>query len=169
VCTAPAGHEKIQPDYEETSENWVVLWFVSICQSHARQGQGAKPPCYTISMDIDSVVTQLKQELARINQAIAALEILNRTGPRRRRASKVSQSMQASRPRRRTMSEAARAKIAAAQRARWAKQRASATTTKATPVKTKGRRMSPAARKRLSALMKARWAARKRASRQRAA
>jgi hypothetical protein len=121
-------------------------------------------------MVIDSVVTELKQEVARINQAIAALEVLNRTGLRRRGTSRVSQITQASRPRHRTMSAAARARIAAAQRARWAKQRASATTTKATPVKTKGRaRMSPAARKRLSALMKARWAARKRARRQRAA
>src|SRR6516165_2314765 len=119
-------------------------------------------------MVIDGVVTQLKQEVARINQAIAALEILNRTGPRRRSASKVSQSMQASRPRHRTMSASARAKIAAAQRARWAKQKRGATQTKATPVKTRGRgRMSPAGRKRLSALMKARWAARKRARRQR--
>src|SRR5215831_15857355 len=113
-------------------------------------------------MVIDSVVAQLKQEVARINQAIAALEVLNRTGPRSRGASKDGQGMQASRPRRRTMSASARAKIAAAQRARWAKQRVSASTTKAAPVKTKGRtRMSPAARKRLSALMKARWAARK--------
>jgi hypothetical protein len=39
-------------------------------------------------MVIDSVVTQLKQELARINQAIAALEALNATGPRRGRLSK---------------------------------------------------------------------------------
>src|SRR6516162_3004627 len=121
-------------------------------------------------MVIDSVVAQLKQEVARIDQAIAALEVLNRTGLHRRGASKASQNLRASGPRRRTMSASARARIAAAQRARWAKQRASATTTKATPVKTKGRLpMSPAARERLSALMKARWAARKRPRRQRAA
>src|SRR5215472_17265084 len=121
-------------------------------------------------MVIDSVVTQLKQEVSRINQTIAALEVLNRMGLRRGGASRLSQNMRTSGPRRRTMSAAARARIAAAQRVRWAKQRASATTTKATPVKTKGRApMSPAARKRLSALMKARWAARKRARRQRAA
>ena len=116
-------------------------------------------------MDIKNVVTQLKQEVARLNQAIVALETLNGMGPRR----EVSQSMLASRPRRRTMSVAARARIAAAQRARWAKQRAGATRTKATPVKTSGRgRKSLAARKRLSALMKARWAARKKARGQRA-
>jgi hypothetical protein len=78
--------------------------------------------------------------------------------------------MQAPPPGRRTMSASARAKIAAAQRARWAKQKGGATQIKASPVKAKGRsRMSPAARKKLSALMKARWAARKRARRQRAA
>ena len=121
-------------------------------------------------MVIDSVLAQLKQELARINQAIAALEALTGTESPRSRTSKGIQSMGPTRLRRRRMSGAARAKIAAAQRARWAKQRASATTRKATPVKTKGRApMSPAARKRLSALMKTRWAARKRARRQRAA
>jgi hypothetical protein len=91
----------------------------------------------------------------------------NGTSPRGRVKGK---STQASRPRHRTLSAAARAKIAAAQRARWAKHRASATTTKTIRVKTKGRPpMSPAARKKLSVLMKARWAARKRARRQRAA
>jgi len=120
-------------------------------------------------MVIERVVTQLKQEVARINEAIAALEALTGTESRRSGTSRVIRSMQASRPRRRTMSAAARAKIAAAQRARWAKQRTGATRTK-TPVKTSRRgRMSPAARKRLSALMKAGWAARKRARRQRAA
>ena len=121
-------------------------------------------------MVIERVVTQLKQEVARINEAIAALEALTGTESRRSGTSNIGRSMQASRPRRRTMSAAARAKIAAAQRARWAKQRTGATRTKTTPVKTSRRgRMSPAARKRLSALMKAGWAARKRARRQRAA
>jgi hypothetical protein len=62
------------------------------------------------------------------------------------------------------MSAAARAKIAAAQRARWAKQKGQspAKQTKTASKKASGRKgMSPAARKRLSALMKARWAARK--------
>jgi len=58
-------------------------------------------------MVIDSVVTQLKQEVARINQAVAALEVLNRTGLRRGGASKVSQNMRASGPRHHTMNAAA--------------------------------------------------------------
>jgi hypothetical protein len=57
--------------------------------------------------------------------------------------------------RRRKMSPAARAKIAAAQRARWAKQRG----TKAPKAAVKPRRkVSAAARNRLSQLAKARWA-----------
>lgn len=114
-------------------------------------------------MDIESLVTQLRQEVTRITQAITALEALDATGVRRRGRPKLGQSTQVSVSRRRTMSPAARAKIAAAQRARWARQRAGATKTKGTPTKTRARaRMSPAARKRISAAMKARWAARKR-------
>ena len=66
------------------------------------------------------------------------------------------------------MSAAARARISAAQRARWAKQKGQATAKKATgPKKTAkkagGRKgMSAASRKRLSELMKKRWAERKR-------
>ncbi|MGD0351334.1 MAG: hypothetical protein ABSB84_13635 [Verrucomicrobiota bacterium] len=56
---------------------------------------------------------------------------------------------------RRKMSAAARAKIAAAQRARWAKQRG----TKAPKAAAKPRRkVSAAVRKRLAQLAKARWA-----------
>jgi hypothetical protein len=64
------------------------------------------------------------------------------------------------------MSAAARAKIAAAQRARWAKQKGQAGTKQVSAAQKKAARrkpMSPAARKKLSAMMKARWAARKKA------
>jgi len=60
---------------------------------------------------------------------------------------------------RRKLSRQARAKIAAAARARWAKQRAGKR------MKGSGKRRSgitPAGRRRLSQLMKARWAARRR-------
>jgi hypothetical protein len=58
---------------------------------------------------------------------------------------------------RRTLSPAARAKIAAAARARWAKHRKSGSG------KSKRRRggITPAGRRKLSQLMKARWAARR--------
>ena len=63
---------------------------------------------------------------------------------------------------RRKMGVAARAKIAAAQRARWAKQRG----TKAPKLAAKPRRkLSAAARKRLAHLAKARWAKAKAAGR----
>jgi hypothetical protein len=60
---------------------------------------------------------------------------------------------------RRMMSPAAKERIAAAQRLRWAKVRA-ASGKSAAPVKTKGKRrkMSPAVRAKLAAIAKARWA-----------
>ena len=65
------------------------------------------------------------------------------------------------------MSAAARAKIAAAKKAWWAKQKGKPAVKKAASVskKSSGRRpMSPAMRKKLSAMMKARWAERKKAA-----
>jgi hypothetical protein len=62
------------------------------------------------------------------------------------------------------MSPAARARIAAAKKAWWAKQKAKPEPKKVAPVlkKSTGRKpMSAAMRKKLSAMMKARWAAAK--------
>ena len=56
---------------------------------------------------------------------------------------------------RRTISAAGRARIAAAQRARWAKSKAQKVVS---ILARKGRKMSPAARKRIVAAQKARWA-----------
>ena len=65
----------------------------------------------------------------------------------------------AARAKKRTMSPAARAKIGAAQRARWAKQKGvkGAVAAAKAPEKPK-RKVTPAGRRRLSALAKARWA-----------
>jgi len=67
------------------------------------------------------------------------------------------------------MSPAARAKIAAAARARWARVRAGRGGAKAAkPAKKGGKRgggITAAGRRRLSQLMKARWAARRKAKR----
>jgi hypothetical protein len=60
--------------------------------------------------------------------------------------------------RRRRMSRAARARIAAAQRARWAKIKGPGTKSQAKPAKNKDRRSSPAVRAKLAAAAKARWA-----------
>lgn len=57
----------------------------------------------------------------------------------------------------RTMSPAARARIAAAQRARWAKLRGGKAKVSSAPAKGK-RKMSAAARAKLAAIARARWA-----------
>ncbi len=113
-------------------------------------------------MDIQNTLDQLRQERNQIDQAISALEGLGGGSPRRGRPAK---SGQAGAPRR-VMSAAARAKIAAAQRARWARQKgqspAKSSSAAAAPKRaTASRKMTPAARRKLSAMMKARWAARK--------
>jgi len=108
-------------------------------------------------VDLDRILVELRSERARMDHAISALEGLAVPfAPRRGRPPK-SQTAPATRQRRRTMSPAARKRISAAMKQRWAKWKG-----KSAPKKTKARpAMSAAARKKLSALMKARWAARK--------
>ncbi len=115
-------------------------------------------------MDISNIVAQLKQELGRIDQAITALHGLGHTTPRRGRPPKTSPA-RTGRHGARHMSPSARARIAAAKKAWWAKQKGKAAgkPTGTAKKKTVRRGMSPAARKRLSALMKARWEQRKKA------
>lgn len=73
-------------------------------------------------MDTQSIVAQLRHEAGRIERAIAALVALSSPPARRGRPPKTSHAKPVNGPKRRRMSAAARAKIAAAQRARWAKQ-----------------------------------------------
>lgn len=61
----------------------------------------------------------------------------------------------------RYFSPGTRAKLAAAARARWARQRA---TTTAAPARKRKGQLTPAGRRKLSQLMKARWAARRKAA-----
>ncbi len=115
-------------------------------------------------MDIQSIVAQLRHEARRIEHAIAALTGLGSQSARRGRPPKRSQAKQASVKQRRRMSPAARARIGAAKKAWWAKQKGKSGPKKSSAVskKTTGRQpMSAAMRKKLSAMMKARWAARK--------
>jgi hypothetical protein len=110
-------------------------------------------------MNIESVVAELRQELGRIEQAIAALVGLGSNAATRRGPGRPAGSKNAPRKltqKKHTMSASARAKISVAQKARWAKQQG-----KTVPKKTASKRkpMSPAMRKKLSRLMKARWAA----------
>jgi hypothetical protein len=117
-------------------------------------------------MDRQAVVMELKEELARITAAISALESLDAPAVRRGRPPKSASNSQSGGTGRRTMSAEARAKIAAAQRRRWAKQKRQAGTTSGNvKVMPKSRRgMSAAGRRKISEMMKARWAARKRAA-----
>ncbi len=128
-------------------------------------------------MDIESVVAQLRQEASRIEHAIGALMALVGLGSqpaRRGRPPKTSRAKPASGQKRRRMSASARARISAAMKQRWAKQKGAASPKKAAPAAKKAapaqkkasarKPMSPAMRKKLSAMMKARWAARKKAA-----
>lgn len=114
-------------------------------------------------MDIQSVVNELREEIRRIENAINALIGLGSVSAPRRPGRPPIASGITTAPRKRTMSASARKKIAAAQRARWAKQKAEAApkkipSSKKVPIR-KG--MSPAARKKMSAMMRERWAAKK--------
>ena len=111
-------------------------------------------------MNVDNLVSQLRSELNRIEQAIAALEALGggAARPKRGRPPKASGA--------RHMSAAARRRISEAMKQRWAKWKGKSAPkqAKAKPQKKAVRRpMSAAARKKLSAMMKARWEARKKA------
>ncbi len=68
-------------------------------------------------MDTKKILSDLRAELARINQAIAALETLNDTGVPTAGASA------GPKPRRRRISAAGRRRISEAAKARWAERR----------------------------------------------
>src|SRR5947209_18156881 len=120
-------------------------------------------------MNVTDILKQLQDERSRLDQAISALQALDFSSPMAAlRRGRPPKSASAPTSGRRRMSASARAKIAAAQRARWAKQkgttpaRGSATKqTASAPAQRARRGMSPAARKRMSEMMKQRWAARK--------
>jgi hypothetical protein len=109
-------------------------------------------------MNLQEISDQLRNERDRLDQAIAALEV---TAPGRGRPPKVI-----GRIKRRVMSAAARKRISAAMKLRWAQRLGKSAPKKSTAPAKKApvrKTMSPAARKKLSALAKARWAARKKA------
>ena len=97
----------------------------------------------------------IKEQIQKLEADLAS--VLGGSTPVRA-SSPVQAAAAAKRPGKRVVSAAARAKMAASQRARWAK-KAGATPAKA-PQKKKGG-LSPEGRARLAALMKARWAERK--------
>jgi hypothetical protein len=95
--------------------------------------------------NLESIVRELKSERDRLDKAIQALSSLNGT----------SNSATRQQPGRRKMSASARARISAAQKARWAKSKGQ----KVVPIASEGkRRISAAGRARIVAAAKARWA-----------
>src|ERR1019366_3386213 len=113
-------------------------------------------PIGGFSMNIHDILDYLKAEISKLDGAITALE---GSSPRRGRPPKSAK-------RTRTMSPAARRRISAAMKLRWAQRKGKSPAKKAAaPAKkaTARKPMSPAMKKKMSALMKKRWAAAKKA------
>jgi hypothetical protein len=109
-------------------------------------------------MDTRTILADLKAELNRLNQAIAALESLDGTVT----ATTPTAIAAPKRGGRRRMSAAGRKRISEAAKARWVARRMQAA--KPAPAKkTAHKPMSAATKKRLLLLGKRRWAARKKA------
>jgi len=107
-------------------------------------------------MEIAKFLKELREELNRVNQAIAALESLDGTVT----ATRCTAPKQ---PEKRGLTPAGRRRLSEKMKARWAARRKQAvkpTSTKTVPHKP----MSAATKKRLSLLAKRRWAARKKAA-----
>ena len=121
-------------------------------------------------MDTAQILADLRAQRNRIDDAITALEALNGTKPLGKPAATLDVD-QASPTVRRTMSPAARKKIAAALKARWAAKKTSAkpvadarqAATKKALAKTAKRVISPESRKKMAEAQQKRWAKKKRA------
>ena len=109
-------------------------------------------------MDINPILTDLKAELNRINQAIAALESLDGTATATTPAAKAAPKQ----AKKRGLTPAGRRRLSEKMKARWAARRKQAG--KPAPKATSGRRtMSAAARKKIAEAQRKRWAAVKKA------
>jgi hypothetical protein len=110
-------------------------------------------------MDTRTILADLKAELYRLNQAIAALESLDGTATATTPAAKAA-PMQS---KKRGLTPAGRRRLSAMMKARWAARRKQVA--KPAPKQTRGRRtMSAAARKKIAEAQRKRWAARKKAA-----
>jgi len=120
----------------------------------------AKPKDNTL---LEMAIVGYQSELGRISAKIADIkERLGQRGPGRPKAQVVTAAAtateQAAPAKRRTISKAGRARIAAAQRARWAAQKKQQAQP-ATPAKPKKRKLSAAGLKAIREATKKRWAA----------
>ena len=105
---------------------------------------------------LEMAIVGYQNEVEKISAKIADIKAqLGESGPGRPKATATATD-QAAPQKRRTISKAGRARIAAAQKARWAAQRKQQATT---PAKPKKRRLSAAGLKAIRAATKKRWAA----------
>ncbi len=115
----------------------------SVCAESTAQSRHQQLQYNPFMTNLISVLNQLEQERSRLKSQLerlnSALSALNGNGSFRKRR----------------MSAAGRARIAAAQRARWAKVKGRKILSIAAH---EGRTMSPAARRKIAAAQKARWA-----------
>ena len=108
-----------------TIEQSVTMINVGAFESTRPSGINERPGCYNsgrifrkVSMDIQTIVSDLKYERNRIDQAISALEGLTSPAPRRGGPPKAGHRLAGNVAR---MSIAARKRIAEAMKQRWAK------------------------------------------------
>jgi hypothetical protein len=119
-------------------------------------------------MDTKNILADLRTELNRLNQAIAALESLDGTETAPTPVAKAASAQ----VKKRGLTPAGRRRLSAMMKARWAARRKQAEPAAVkspaaipAPKKTSGRRtMSPAARKKIAEAQRKRWAARKKAA-----
>jgi hypothetical protein len=110
-------------------------------------------------MDTRTILTDLKAELNRLNQAIAALESLDGTAIATTPAAKAAPTQ----AKKRGLTPAGRRRLSEMMKKRWAARRKQAA--KPAPKKASVRRtMSLAARKKIAAAQRKRWAAQKKAA-----
>ena len=109
-------------------------------------------------MDTRIILADLKAELNRLNQAIAALESLNGTATAMPRTTTPAGRAAPTEAKKRGLTPAGRRRLSAMMKARWAARRkiAAKRATKKTDVR---RTMSLAARKKIADAQRARWAA----------
>ena len=104
-------------------------------------------------MNLQAIITELRDQRDRIQQAIDALERTTPSSPTgKRRGRKPGRHMSAD----------ARRRIGLAMKKRWAQRRGKKATSTAKKARKSG--ISAAGRKRISELMKQRWAAKKKAA-----
>jgi len=113
-------------------------------------------------MDTRTILADLKAELNRLNQAIAALESLDGTATAMPRATAAAAKAAPTQMKKRGLTPAGRRRLSAMMKARWAARR-KASAKPAAKATSGHRTMSLAARKKIAMAQRKRWAAQKKA------